>query len=315
MIDSKKKRILAIGGIYVDINCYHYPHDGSLQAEVEYHGDEYDVIAGGSGVNFARLCVALGLDATFVGKVGADAMGRLAAELLEDAGVTPALTVDSTGKTNFNTSFVNADGLTVMPGAGNANQLLGPEDILHKVLPLLPEIDFLYLGSCLKLQKLLPAYPELVRQAKAAGCTIVIDHGRVPPQGVSDAVARAVQELVLSSDVYVPSRDEFLQLWQADSLEKGLRTISQQGSVQTIVKDGANGAFTLIDDTVRQVIALPTEVHNTVGAGDAFNAGVMYAQAGDKDLLESIRYGCAVASLRIANKPVSPTTVDELLSA
>ncbi len=152
-MSETEKRVLAIGGIYVDINCYHYPHDGSLRAEVEFDGQDYETIAGGSGVNFGRLCVALGLHTTFVGKVGNDAMGRFAMELLQDAGIKPALAIDSKVGTNVAMNFVNDTGATIMPGVGNANQALGPDDVLHKALPLLTEMIICILGSCLKLKK------------------------------------------------------------------------------------------------------------------------------------------------------------------
>jgi ribokinase len=315
MNETGKQRVLAIGGIYVDIIGTEYPHDGSITAEVELDGEQYETLAGGSGVNFGRLCVQLGLDVTFVGKVGADPMGQLAADLLKDAGIAPALVTDASVQTNVGINLVNKDGKTIIPGLGNANQALGPEDVLHKVEPLLPELDYLYLGSCLKLKRLLPVYETLARDAKSQNVKLVVDHGRVMP-GTSEADIRLVKELALLADFYLPSRDEFLEVWGVDSIEAGLRQIADKSqTVTTIVKDGEQGAYVLVDGQVQQVPALPTQIINTVGAGDSFNAGVIDAHANGKDLLESIRFGCAVASLKISNQPITHESVEQLLAA
>jgi sugar/nucleoside kinase (ribokinase family) len=142
------KTILAIGGIYVDINCHGVNFKGSLPAEVELDGAEYEVVAGGSGVNFGRLCKQLGLHPAFIGKVGDDRMGELVKQLLHDAGIRPMLVVDNTVTTQIGMSFVNDQGETVMPGGGNANQALGPDDVIKEVREHAPKTDYLYLGTC-----------------------------------------------------------------------------------------------------------------------------------------------------------------------
>lgn len=309
-----KKRVLAIGGIYVDINCFDYPHEGQIEAEIELDGDRYEAIAGGSGVNFGRLCVALGLEATFVGKIGADPMGHLAKELLTQDGIQPALAVDETVQTNVAVNLVNAKGVTIMPGMGNANQALGPDDVLSVVEPLLADLDYLYLGTCLKLKRLLPIYEQLAKDARAQNVVVVVDHGRVVP-GADEQDVRSVRELVLTADLYLPSRDEFLKVWGVDSIEAGLRLLAENDTAPvTVVKDGENGALTWQDGQLKQVPAFPTEIANTVGAGDSFNAGLIDAQADGLPLLESMRFGCAVAALKISGKPFSREAIQRILS-
>jgi sugar/nucleoside kinase (ribokinase family) len=309
-----KNRVLAIGGVYVDINCRNVPFDGVMRAEEEYDGSEYEVIAGSSGVNFARICRSLGLAASFAGKVGDDRMGQLAAELLADAGIEPILVSDTAVSTQIAVNFMNNKGETVMPGAGNANQALGPEDVLHRVEPKLKDIDYLYLGTCLKLKRLLPAYATLAASAMKAGVKVVVDHGRVASTVSSDNV-EAVKKLVVDADYYLPSTNEFLQVWGFDSIEQGLHKLNDDMKATVVIKDGANGCWSIHGGEILHIPAIAVEAVHLVGAGDSFNAGFIAARANGLDLPESMRYATAVAALKISGQKVSSESVKTLASS
>src|SRR3954470_20238353 len=105
----KKYDLLAVGGVYVDIIATNMPFDESgLSVEREYVGPEYEMVAGGSALNFERLCAALDMNTVMVGKVGHDRAGRLLEELIHEAGILPALVLDPAVTTNVSTNLVNA---------------------------------------------------------------------------------------------------------------------------------------------------------------------------------------------------------------
>ena len=65
--------------------------------------------------------------------------------------------------------------------------------------------------------------------------------------------------------------------------------------------------------------AFPARVVDLLGAGDAFNGGFIAAQVAGHDLIESLRWGNAVAALKIAQPGArglpSRAEVEKLLSA
>lgn len=306
----KQFQLLAVGGVYVDINCLDFPfgEEGlGVEKEITSLGAGYEMTLGGSALNFNQLCSRLGLASVIVGKVGDDRMGKMLGEFIEAAGVEPALIVDADVATNLGLNFVNPAGRTIILSAGSANQALEAEEVVERAQPLLPEVEYLYLGTCLKLKRLLPAYSELVEQAKATDTKIVIDHGRITNATTAEDMEQT-RQLVRHADYYLPSTDEFMELWSATSIEAGLMG-RDWGKTQVVVKDGANGAYGLVEGKVVHVPAHDVKPSNTVGAGDAFNAGVIAAVRDGNDLEAAMRFGCATAALKIS-RPGLPTRAE-----
>lgn len=303
----KYSRILAVGGAYLDINCDHVPFgDDGIRPEVEVVGSSYETVPGGSAVNFVRLCAGLGLPSTFIGKVGSDAMGGMFAELLQKSGVQPALVVDKNVATNLGINVVNGDGKAIMAVAGTANQALTADEVQGRAAAVLAECSHFFIGGCFKLKALMPAFEDLAVQAKAAGTKIVLDHARLNAQ-VTETEKETVRRLAQRVDYYLPSTDEFLELWGFASVEDGLRAFAGMAPhVVVVVKDSSRGAVMIQDGEVIRVPAFAVEPIHTVGAGDSFNAGFITAESRASDLLQNVRFACATAALKISN-PQPPT--------
>ena len=293
--------VVAIGACYVDTNVANFPFERSNLMNEELIGDAYEVVPGGSAVNFCRLSSRLGLKTAFIGTTGKDANSDTLEKLLSLEGVLPALIKNEDLQTNIGYNITNPQGDHIMFVAGTANAALAPEAAAPKLAELLPKSDILYLGGCLKLKSFIHAFKDIAQLAKQHNTTIAVDHGRVP-QNVSHETLEAVRGLVLDADYYFPSRDEFYMLWDVSDIDTGLRKLQQYApSLTTIVKDGANGAFYIEGDTVRQIMATSVDtVVNATGAGDSFNAGVLAALGKYHALPESIAFGCKVAGAKIS---------------
>lgn len=306
-------RILAIGGAYVDINCTDFPLDPTgLPIDREIVGDQYQLEPGGSAVNFARICGRLGLPTTFVGKIGDDPMGRVLVDMLRKEDIEPALIVDSDRNTNLGLNMIDRSGRSIMAVVGNANQALEPDEVIDRAKAALPECSHLFIGGCFKMIKLLPAFEQLADEARKQGVLVVLDHARLHDR-VSEEQKNVVKSLALQADIYLPSEDEFTQLWNVESVEAGLRLLAPQKSGVIVVKMGAMGVVTLLDGEIVSVPAFDVKPINIIGAGDSFNAGFIRAQTNGLSVLESMRYGCAVAALKISNSDLPTTSSAEAL--
>lgn len=301
------ERLLAIGGAYVDINAPNFPlGPEGLSLETEVVGSEYLVEAGGSAVNFARMCAALELPTTFIGKVGHDEFGGILSSLLQEAGVVPSLIVSDSVRTNIGFNMINDGGDSVMAVVGTANQSLTADEVYGQAFDTLADSAYLFLGGCFKLRKLLPAFEKLAQDAKQLGVTVVLDHGRVT-NDVTDLDKAAVRKLALVSDIYLPSDKEFRQLWGVSSIEEGLNLLSKTSTkTLTVVKNGAQGAVTNVKGVYETYPAYSVQPIHTIGAGDSFNAGFIASLHKGQDIPASIQFACATAALKLS-QPSLPT--------
>jgi sugar/nucleoside kinase (ribokinase family) len=309
----KYGELIAIGGIYLDLNAPDFPiSDDGLQLETEIVGNKYIAELGGSAVNFARLCAALEIPTTFIGKVGKDSMGQLVSRLLSEAGIKPSLIQSDEVQTNISFNMINPNGESIMAVVGSANQALSSDEVYERAFEKLEQSPYLFLGGCFKLKNLLPAYDKLVDDAKSAGTKVVIDHGRLN-NNVTDSEKEIVREMALKADIYLPSRDEFIELWAVDSIEEGLQKFRQRSSAILVLKDGANGAVTIDDNSeIIRIASFSVSPIHTVGAGDSFNAGFISAQYKGMGLTESIRFACATGALKISQTKLP--TYDEVIN-
>ena len=293
-------RIISFGAVYLDINAMHFPipNDVNKLIGTETVGPSYEIVLGGSAVNFVRFCKKLGHTGFFIGKVGKDKSGKILTNLFKEENIIPALSQDATKQTNLNTNIVSDNNSSIMLSFGSANQSLAKKDVMDQLEKHINDIDLLYLGGVFKLKNLLPSLTEIVGFVKSNQKKVVLDHGRIV-NTVTDTEKDIVKEMAMLSDYYLPSKDEFLELWNVATIDDGLHLFADK-PVTVVVKDGENGAYSMTNNAIVHVPAFAVDAVNSIGAGDSFNAGFITAQLEGKSLEESIRFAHAVAALKIS---------------
>lgn len=297
-----KTKLIAIGSTYVDINTAHFPfYEDGLLPETEFVGSSYETTLGGSAVNFARLCVAQEIDTAFVGKRGADRLGDIMHVLFDESGIEAHLIKDENTQTNISFNMINESEKSIMAVVGSANQSLTAFEILPVVEKLLPGCSHVFMGGCFKQPQLIPAYNTITERARKTGVITVLDHGRLRPE-LTDVQKEAVRNLAKNVTYYLPSREEFLGLWGVSSIESGLMKFTDKTGPKVVVKDGARGAWVLDGGLPTLVPGFKTKPLHTIGAGDSFDAGFIAAQSRGQNVVDSARYGCAAAALKISQE-------------
>ncbi len=302
----KGKRILSLGTAYVDINAVKFPFTDGLFPEKEIKGGQYELEPGGSALNFARICAALGLSPIFLGKTGTDYLGDVLEKLCRHNNITPAFIRSSTVQTNVGLNLVNADGLSLLAAVGTANDSLTITDVEDKAMEYFPQLDYLYLGGCFGLKNILPAFEDLIKKAKRHDILVCIDHGRIHPQVTPTDIIK-MQKLVQLSDIYFPSRDELLTVWEADTIQAAVQKIQKNSTVKVVVKDSVNGVFAFIDGQEFHAPSYAVPTYHTIGAGDSFNAGFIKGLCDKLSIEECLRYGNATAAVKVS-QPGLPTS-------
>jgi len=219
--------------------------------------------AGGQAANVAAWVVASGASARFVGKRGRDAAGELAARELRDRGVEVCGPLGE--RTGIVVSIAASAERTMASDRGSAPELTGAE-----LEPAWFDCDVLHLsGYSLQREPIAAASARAAELARARGARVSVDLSTWT--GIDDSFRERVRSL------------------EPDLVFAGERERDVFGQLDTslVVKCGADGV--VVDG--RAFAALPTEVVDTTGAGDAFAAGFL---VGGVELgLESAARCCA----------------------
>ncbi len=257
-----------------------------------------DLGFGGAESNVAIGVARLGVPATWMGRLGDDALGRLIGRQLRAEGVNVASTCDPTAPTALMLKERPAAGSSAVSyyRAGSAGSRLAPE---HLDTALIREARILHItGITAALGDGPRAALDAAIDAAHDGGTLVsfdVNHrSRLWDQATA---AVAYRDIAARADVVFAGNDEAELLTGEQEPAAQALAITAMGPKQAIVKLGAEGAHALCDgNTVRQA-AFPVSAVDTVGAGDAFVAGYLAELISGAPLAERLRTAAACGAI------------------
>ncbi len=178
------------------------------------------------------------------------------------------------------------------------------------------EVDFGYLGrakhmhlSSYYLQPgLRPRCAELFQKAKAAGLSTSFDPGWDPDEHWEADIIEVLKHV----DVFLPNKQEALNISHEDSVEKALATLGGYSPV-VVIKLGAEGAVCSANGNRLKTRTFQVNPVDTTGAGDSFNSGFLYQWLQGADIKDCLRTGSACGALavtKIGGTTASPTAVE-----
>jgi sugar/nucleoside kinase (ribokinase family) len=258
--------------------------DGALPALVpggRVHG-RIELRAGGSAANAALAAARVGASAAVIGRVGADAAGRLVADALAAGGVEPLLAQDERARTGC-VIVVGGSSIVADPGA---SARLGPNDLPSSV-----EATAVLVSG----YSLLQAGPEAAARA-------AFERARTDWLAVDAASARLVAafgvgrffEATERAGVLLVNEEEAEALTGLEP-EDAARALARRYRI-VCVKLGSSGALAASGDEVVHASVQPIDRADTLGAGDAFAGGFLVSLSRGAELSEALRTACDVAS-------------------
>lgn len=273
------------------------------------------VVGGGAAANTAAWLAHAGHRVVLVGRIGDDLLGRAGRAELEAEGVECSLVVDPHLPSGTCVVLVAPDGeRTMVPDAG-ANENLAPQDLADD---LFVTGDHLHLsGYTLLRDGSRMAGLSALDRARLRGMTTSVDVASAGPiadvgparflswiAGI-DVLLANESEAALLAGLPAPRDDDDPATARAGA-ELAARTLC--GSVgTTVVKLGALGSFLMGPDGVAvQADAVPVDVVDTTGAGDAFAAGFLPAWRAGGDPARALERGNAVAAHAVARLGARP---------
>ena len=268
---------------------------------------------GGSVANTAAGLLRLGIPVQFCGTVGRDAYGdALKSELASLGADVSTLRSDPESPTLLIAIVVDENGertaLATHRTCASQHQLVPeqiPADLEH-------QISWLHTsGVMLREEPAASIVLDAMRRCRAAGVPVSLDiMARI--ESLKDPVfmQKLTKAAAMSTVLLGSVRDEIPLLANGTSPES-IRALTAGGRI-VAARDGANGSTVYTETETLHCPAFPVPVVDTIGAGDAYNAGFIAAMLRGESLAAANRAGCAMGSYCVTQKGgrIAPTAKD-----
>lgn len=261
-------------------------------------GTDFDMGPGGKGSNQAVATARLGASSALVAHIGTDKLASIATDLYVAEGVDTAFVTTRTERaTGVGFIILNDKGENFIILDMGANELLDPAAV--------DKADARIAGSDVVMTVLevpIPAAARAMELGRKHGAKTILN----------PAPARALpDEIFASVDYLTPNESELRILLglPADdprSSRELAGELRRRGVKNVVVTLGRAGALILTDTLDLMIPAVPVEVIDTTGAGDAFNSGFAVALAEGRDIVEAVRFGVVCGGIACTKLGVIP---------
>ena len=314
MNDEKKLDALGIGDALVDLTTFvpRIPLKGG-----NVWGTAATLEPGGTTANVASNLARLGMRSGFSGCLGDDHYGQYALEEMQSSNVEVTdVIILKDSFTGLVFAAIDEDGerTFIACARGAAHSQLQVEHI-EKINFKRAKIVHAS-GVCLVEEPARTSLLTALKRLRDLDIPVFYDpnlrlEGDIFPVELRQAQWEAIElsHMVLVGD------GELALLTGQDDLNKGVEVMQNRSHSNIIVKRGSEGLWASIDGKSFVMPSHEIRVVDTKGAGDAFNAGYIAAEAHGLDVPTSLNYASAVAAIKVSRKGArSVPTHDEIMA-
>ena len=288
----------------------------------------FRMFPGGAPMNVAVGLARLGQPTAFVSKVSTDYFGRFLRNYLEAEHINTRFLIGDPALTTL--AFVaveNNEPTYTFYSERAADTLLKPDD-LPSVL--FEQTRVLQIGGISLLRGSTPG-AILAAVERMRGQALIAFDPNIRPALIEDSASyRALLDKLFGlADLVKISAVDLDWLMPGSTLNKAAAELAARGAALVVVTRGAQGSMALrATDGVPEVFEVPgfsVTVVDTVGAGDAFNSGLLAALAERRalthaalmslptdEIREVLRFASATAALNVQKAGANPPTRAEV---
>jgi hypothetical protein len=289
---SERNKVLCLGRTYCDIiftGLHEMPALGR-----ERFAEGVTIAAGGGAYITAAHLVSVGRPTALLTRLGTDPLSRSLDPELETSGIDLSF-IERSGDAGPQPTVALVKGgerAFVSRRAGGSRpstleQALSARDVAH-----------LHIAEFATLKD----NPDLIAMARHQGLTVSLD-----PSWDDQLIRRNTGffEMCEGVDIFLPNLEEGEALTGESSAEAILRKLQERFPL-VVLKRGERGAMASHGSTCVSADALPVDVVDTTGAGDAFNAGFLHSWLETSDLERSLTAGIEAGALSVQSAGGAP---------
>jgi fructokinase len=285
-------------------------------------GDTLHALPGGGPFNTARGLARLERPVAFLGRLSLDRFGCRHAAMLSEDGVG----LDAVVRTAEPTTLAVAE----LDPTGQAQYRFYHEGtaapgltVDHAVAALPERVAIVHVGTLGLVFEPIASALEAVVERLAGSALVAVDPNCRPGAIADEAGYRArLARVIARSDLVKVSEEDLEFVDPARSAVEAARALLKLGPQVVLLTRGGDGAVVVTAGGAAEVPAPPTQVVDTIGAGDAFGAGFLAwwharglgaAALSDTDaVVEAAGFAALVAARTCERAGASPPRLSEL---
>ena len=325
-----KPKVTVVGSLNIDLvsRAPRYPQQGETLI-----GDAFDIFTGGKGFNQATAAARLGADVTLIGCVGTDSFGEMLLSAMAAEQLDGRIKRAEVG-TGVATIVVEPNGENSIIVVPRANMALTPADI-EEAAPCIAEAEVLLL----QLETPIAASERAAEIAKANSTTVLLNPAPAQPLPDNflahvDIIVPNESEAALLTGMPVTNAEEAVSAARRlMTTETAASPIVARGPVPrgpapgsvargpvprdanlanteipaVVLTLGERGALLLTAEMSEVIPAIPVDVVDTTGAGDAFCGALATALASGESLREAVRFANVAGAAAVTTLGATPS--------
>lgn len=280
----KQFDIIALGELNADLILNRIEGIPVVGKEIFAH--DMLLTLGSSTAIFAANAAALGSKTGFVGMIGRDNFGCLVRDSLEVKGVSTEYLVETdkcpTGATIVMTYGEDRANVTFQ----GTMDLMGLDDIVPEVFD---STRHIHISSIFMQSTLKRDLGKILARAAERGVTVSLDTQWDP----AEKWDLDMEKILPGITVFMPNETELMLLTSKGTLKEAIETVKPFIGGALVVKCGNKGSLLVKKDGSESILGpfLNTDVVDTTGAGDSFNAGFIHLFIKGASLEECQKFG------------------------
>ncbi|ACZ41062.1 PfkB domain protein [Thermobaculum terrenum ATCC BAA-798] len=298
-MNSKLSRPLAIvGNLNVDLwvrTVSRFP-----RWDEELVVDSAQMVLAGTAGYIMLAAKGLGIPTFTISTIGNDAFGRFLLEEMKNHGLSCEGVIVMEGEeTSLGIIFVGDKGQRGILSTLGAHSKMDLT-LVRSRDSLISSCEEIFLCGNYLLPLMSPSHiQDFAKELQERGQIVFFDPSW-DPSGWTDVTRKSTYSLLQHVDVYLPNQEELLHLTAKNSLDEALQEIRPRIAGEAVIKMGERGALYINKSEEIYFEGFRVEAVNTVGAGDVFDLGYLYARRCGWPPYQRLQFACALAAMVIS---------------
>ncbi|MEM2088132.1 MAG: sugar kinase [Thermoproteota archaeon] len=272
------------------------------RGQAHYKTGEYEgPFPSGAPAIFIDTASRLGLESVIIGSIGKDDFGKALKNRLTNDGVNVKHLFTREGYTTgiaFVTYYPDGSRRFMFHLKHSAAARVKPSDINEGFVKSFKVLHVM--GSTLSIgEDVREACYKAVKIANRVGIIITYDPNLRSELVNPRAIRKLSEPLLKTAEIVMPSQKELFDLTGKRSIEKASHEILKNGVSLLVVKRGNKGSLGVTEQEVVSEPAYIVQEVDSTGAGDAFDAAVIYSYLKKQPLKETLEFANAVGALKV----------------